>query len=407
MGSGLKQDLRFRPILGRFRSFAMENFTYFNPTRIHFGRGQIAALDGELPAQARVLLLAGGGSIRTNGVHAQVRRALGARTVFEFFGVEANPDFDTLMKAVEIVRRERVDWILPVGGGSVIDGAKFVAAAAPYEGDPWEILLTRGSKLKSALPIGAVLTLPGTGSEANGASVISRRAIVQKLAFISPLVFPRFSVLDPEATFTLPERQIANGVADAFTHVMEQYLTYPVNAAIQDRFAESVMGVLIDEGPRSVKNPTDYDARANVVWAATWALNGAIGVGVPQDWASHMIGHELTALHGIDHARTLAVVLPSLLQVRRAAKGAKLAQYAERVWGVSTGSLDSRIDAAIANTRGFYEKLGLRTHLSDYKVGPDVASEVAGRFRARGFVKFGERGEVTPEIAEQILRLAA
>jgi NADP-dependent alcohol dehydrogenase len=188
---------------------------------------------------------------------------------------------------------------------------------------------------------------------------------------------------------------------------MEQYLTYPVNAAIQDRFAESVMRVLIDEGPRSVQNPTDYDARANVVWAATWALNGAIGAGVPQDWASHMIGHELTALHGIDHARTLAVVLPSLLQVRRAAKGAKLAQYAERVWGVSTGSLDARIDAAIANTRAFYERLGLRTHLADYRVGPDVASEVAGRFRARGFVKFGERGEVTPEIAEQILRLAA
>jgi NADP-dependent alcohol dehydrogenase len=407
MGSELKQDLRFRPILGRFPPFAMENFTYFNPTRIHFGRGQIAALDGELPAQARVLLLAGGGSIRTNGVHAQVRRALGGRTVLEFFGVEANPDYDTLMKAVEIVRRERVDWILPVGGGSVLDGAKFVAAAAHYAGDPWEILLTRGSKLVSALPIGAVLTLPGTGSEANGASVISRRSIVQKLAFISPLVFPRFSVLDPEATFTLPERQIANGVGDAFTHVMEQYLTYPVNAAIQDRFAESVMRVLIDEGPRSVQNPTDYDARANVVWAATWALNGAIGAGVPQDWASHMIGHELTALHGIDHARTLAVVLPSLLQVRRAAKGAKLAQYAERVWGVSTGSLDARIDAAIANTRAFYERLGLRTHLADYRVGPDVASEVAGRFRARGFVKFGERGEVTPEIAEQILRLAA
>jgi NADP-dependent alcohol dehydrogenase len=385
----------------------MENFTYFNPTRIHFGRGQISAIDKELPAGARVLLLAGGGSIRSNGVHDQVRRALGGRVLFEFFGVEANPDYDTLMKAVALARAERVDWILAVGGGSVLDGAKFVAAAVPYPADPWEILVTRGSKLQSALPIGAVLTLPGTGSEANGASVISRRAIKEKLAFIHPLAFPKFSVLDPETTFTLPERQISNGVADAFTHVIEQYLTYPANAAIQDRFAESVMRVLIDEGPRSVRSPRDYDCRANVVWAATWALNGAIGAGVPQDWSSHMIGHELTALHGIDHARTLAVVLPSLLNVQRAAKGAKLLQYGERVWGIREGSEGARVDAAIESTRGFYESLGLRTRLSDYGVKVETAAEVARRLRARGLLGIGERGDITPEVVERILRQAA
>jgi len=385
----------------------MENFTYFNPTTIYFGRGQIASLDQALPASARILLLAGGGSIRANGVYDQVKHALGGRTVVEFFGVEANPDYDTLMKAVAIVRKEKLDWILPVGGGSVLDGAKFVAAAAPYAGDPWEILTTRGSKLQSALPVGAVLTLPGTGSEANGAAVISRRSLREKLAFISPLVFPRFSVLDPETTFTLPERQIANGVADAFTHVMEQYLTYPANAAVQDRFAESVMHVLIDEGPKSVKNPADYDARANVVWAATWALNGAIGAGVPQDWASHMIGHELTALHGIDHARTLAVVLPSLLNVQRGPKGAKLLQYGERVWGIRDGSESERMDAAIARTRGFYESLGLRTRLADYQVTAAVAGQVAGKLRDRGLVKIGERGDITPEVVEKILREAA
>jgi NADP-dependent alcohol dehydrogenase len=385
----------------------MENFTYFNPTRIHFGRGQISAIDKELPAGARVLLLAGGGSIRSNGVHDQVRRALGGRVLFEFFGVEANPDYDTLMKAVALARAERVGWILAVGGGSVLDGAKFVAAAVPYPADPWEILVTRGSKLQSALPIGAVLTLPGTGSEANGASVISRRAIKEKLAFIHPLAFPKFSVLDPETTFTLPERQISNGVADAFTHVIEQYLTYPANAAIQDRFAESVMRVLIDEGPRSVRSPRDYDCRANVVWAATWALNGAIGAGVPQDWSSHMIGHELTALHGIDHARTLAVVLPSLLNVQRAAKGAKLLQYGERVWGIREGSEGARVDAAIESTRGFYESLGLRTRLSDYGVKVETAAEVARRLRARGLLGIGERGDITPEVVERILRQAA
>jgi NADP-dependent alcohol dehydrogenase len=385
----------------------MENFTFFNSTRIHFGRGQIAAIDGEIPAKSRVLLLAGGGSIRKNGVHDQVLKALGDRTLFEFFGVEANPDYDTLMKAVALVRREKIDWILAVGGGSVLDGAKFVAAAAAYEGDPWEILDTRGAKLRTALPIGTVLTLPGTGSEANGAAVISRRSIREKLAFISPLVFPRFSVLDPETTFTLPERQIANGVADAFTHVIEQYMTYPANAAIQDRFAESVMSVLAEEGPKSVKNPTDYDSRANVVWAATWALQGVIGAGVPQDWASHTIGHELTALHGIDHARTLAVVVPSLLGVQRHTKAAKLIQYAERVWGIRDGTENSRIDAAIAKTRAFYESLGLRTHLADYNVTVGVAAEVAGRLKARGVLKIGERGDITPEVVERILRQAA
>jgi NADP-dependent alcohol dehydrogenase len=385
----------------------MENFTYFNPTRIHFGRGQIASIDKELPATSRVLLLAGGGSIKSNGVHKQVIKALGGRPLFEFFGVEANPDYDTLMKAVTVVRREKIDWILAVGGGSVLDGAKFVAAAVPYEGDPWEILETRGSKLQTALPIGTVLTLPGTGSEANGASVISRRSIKQKLAFIHPLAFPRFSILDPETTMTLPERQIANGVGDAFSHVIEQYLTYPAHAAIQDRFAESVMRVLIDEGPKSVKNPGDYDSRANVVWAATWALNGAIGAGVPQDWASHMIGHELTALHGIDHARTLAVVVPSLLNVQRGAKGAKLIQYGERVWGIREGSDESRIDAAIRKTRDFYEALGLRTRLADYDVKAETAVDVAGRLRARGLLKIGENSDITPEVVEKILRQAA
>ncbi|MBL9215666.1 MAG: iron-containing alcohol dehydrogenase [Opitutaceae bacterium] len=385
----------------------MENFTFHNPTRIHFGRGQIASLRQELPADARILLLAGGGSIRQNGVYDQVVKALGARTVFEFFGVEANPDFDTLMRAVEICRREQVSWILPVGGGSVLDGAKFVAAAVHFPGDPWNILAKRVRQLAHALPIGAVLTLPATGSESNGAAVISRRRTREKLAFISPDVYPRFSILDPETTFSLPPRQIANGIGDAFTHVIEQYLTYPADAAIQDRFAEGVMLTLMEVGPKTLANPADYDARANLVWAATCALNGWIGVGVPQDWATHMIGHELTALHEIDHARTLAIVLPSLLQVQRDAKRGKLLQYAERVWGLREGPPATRIDAAIAKTRAFYESLGLKTRLSDYNVGPDTAAEVARRLKARGMVKLGERGDITPEKVEEILRAAA
>lgn len=384
----------------------MDNFTYYNPTRIHFGRGQIAKVGQELPLEARVLLLAGGGSIKQNGVYDQVRAALGARTVFEFFGVEANPDFDTLMRAVELCRRERIDWILAVGGGSVLDGAKFVAAAVPFAGDPWEIL-AKSAEVKKALPLGAVLTLPATGSESNTAAVISRRALKEKLAFLSPLVFPRFSVLDPEATFSLPARQVANGIGDAFCHVMEQYLTYPAGAALQDRFAESILRVLIEEGPKTLANPRDYASRANLVWAATWALNTAIGMGVPQDWASHMIGHELTALHGIDHARTLAVVLPSLMQVQRAGKREKLLQYADRVWDLREGTEDARIDAAIAATRRFYESLGFATHLADYGVTADTAAEVARRLDAKGMAKLGERGDITPAVVERILRLAA
>jgi NADP-dependent alcohol dehydrogenase len=386
----------------------MDNFTYHNPTRLHFGRGQIASVGRELPPSARVLLLAGGGSIRQNGVYDQVMRALGTRPVFESWGVEANPDYDTLMKAVEVCRREKADWILAVGGGSVLDGAKFIAAAVPFAGDPWTILTAHGSNVASALPVGAVLTLPATGSEANGAAVISRRAIKEKLHFISPLVFPRFSVLDPETTFSLPPRQVANGVGDAFCHVIEQYLTYPADAAIQDRFAESILRVLIDEGPKTLAHPTDYAARANLVWAATWALNNAIGVGVPQDWASHMIGHELTALHDIDHARTLAVVLPSLLHVQRATKRAKLLQYGARVWDLRDGPEDARIDAAIAQTRAFYESLGIKTNLSDYGAKADVtAPEVARRLAAKGMGQLGERGDITPAVVEKILRAAA
>jgi NADP-dependent alcohol dehydrogenase len=385
----------------------MENFTFHNPTRLHFGRGQIAKLAQELPANARVLLLAGGGSIKRNGVYDQVRAALAGRTVFEHFGVEANPDYRTLMGAVELCRRERVEWVLPVGGGSVLDGAKFVAAAVRFSGEPWEILTQRLSALPHALPIGAVLTLPATGSEANGAAVISRRETKEKLAFISPDVYPRFSILDPETTYSLPPRQIANGIGDAFAHVIEQYLTFPAEAAVQDRFAEGVLQTLIEVGPRTLAHPTDAAARANLVWAATCALNGWIGVGVPQDWATHMIGHELTALHDIDHARTLAIVLPSLLHVQRDAKRGKLLQYAARVWGITEGSDDARIDAAIARTRAFYESIGIKTRLSDYGVSIETAAEVARRLAARGMVRLGERGDITPVKVEQILRLAA
>jgi len=380
----------------------MESFTFHNPTRIHFGRGQISKLSSELPQEARILLLAGGGSIRRNGVYEQVRAAVGSRHLVDFFGVEANPDYETLMKAVALCKEQRLDFILAVGGGSVLDGAKFVAAAFHYQGDPWEILV-KNPRLSAALPIGTVLTLPATGSESNGAAVISRRSLGEKLSFISPVVFPRFSIIDPETTLSLPERQVANGAADAFTHVMEQYLTYPVGAMLQDEFAESILRILVDVGPKTIARPDDYLLRANLCWSATWALNTAIGMGVPQDWTSHVIGHELTALHGIDHARTLAVVLPSLMQVQRVQKREKILQYGERVWGVKTGTEDERIDLIIAKTRGFYEGLGLKTRLSELGLNRDVAAKVAQRLESRGITQLGERGDITPQVVEKIL----
>jgi len=381
----------------------MQNFEFYNPTKILFGKGQIAAITNEVPAGARVLLTAGGGSIKANGVYDQTIRALAGHTVVEFWGIEPNPEYATLMKAVELARNEKIDFILALGGGSVLDGSKFVAAAIPFEGEPWDFVNKR-APIASAMPLGSVLTLPATGSESNTFCVISRRETGEKLAFSTVLVYPKFAVLDPETTFSLPPRQVANGVVDAFCHVCEQYMTFPSEAHIQDRFAESILRTLIEVGPKTLANPANYDDRATFVWSATLALNGLIGAGVPQDWATHMIGHELTALYGIDHARTLAVVMPHLFRVQSAQKEAKLLQFADRVWGITNGSKQERIEAAIAKTEEFFEAMGLPTRLSRYEnIQPATPSLIAEKLKGRGFAKLGEKGEVGPEQVVEIL----
>ena len=384
----------------------MDNFSFYNPVKILFGRGQIAAINAEIPAQARVLMTYGGGSIRRNGVYAQVKAALGARHVAEFGGIEPNPAYETLMQAVARVREEELDFLVAVGGGSVLDGTKFIAAAVPYAGEPWDIL-AKGARFERALPLGSVMTLPATGSEMNTFAVISRRGTQEKRAFGSPLVYPKFSVLDPETTFTLPPRQIANGVVDAFAHVLEQYLTYPASAPLQDRFAEAILQTLVEEGPKALANPRNYEARANVMWCATMALNGLIAAGVPQDWTTHMIGHEITAFYGLDHAQTLAVIFPATLAVRRETKREKLLQYAERVWKIRKGCAGARIEGAIERTRAFFESLGVKTRLSDYGAGPEAARAVAARFEARGWTALGERQDVGPRQVAEILALCA
>ncbi|WP_429010458.1 alcohol dehydrogenase [Aeromonas allosaccharophila] len=374
----------------------MNNFTLHTPTKILFGQGQIAQLREQLPSDARVMITYGGGSVIRSGLLEQIRNELAGMTLFEFGGIEPNPAYETLMGAVALARAERVDFLLAVGGGSVLDGTKFIAAAAHYDlaKEPWHILETVGSEVRSAIPLGSVLTLPATGSEMNMGAVITRRSSGDKVHFFSPLVMPRFAVLDPVLTYTLPERQVANGVVDAFVHTVEQYLTYPVNAKVQDRFAEGLLLTLIEEGPKALAEPHNYEVRANIMWSATMALNGLIGAGVPQDWATHMLGHELTALHGLDHAQTLAAVLPALLQAKRKQKHAKLLQYAERVWGLRSGSEAERIDDAIAATRDFFERMGVKTRLRDYGLKDLGIDTLIGKLGEHGMTRLGEHSDI-------------
>lgn len=386
----------------------MNNFNLHTPTRILFGQNAIADLRAQIPADARILITYGGGSVKKTGVLDQVYSALEGLNVLEFGGIEPNPSYETLMKAVKIARDEKVTFLLAVGGGSVLDGTKFIAAAAHYQDgvDPWHILQTSGSEIKSAIPMGSVLTLPATGSESNKGAVVSRKTTGDKQAFHSPFVQPLFAVLDPVYTYTLPLRQVANGVVDAFVHTVEQYVTYPVDGKIQDRFAEGILLTLIEDGPKALKEPENYNVRANVMWAATQALNGLIGAGVPQDWATHMLGHELTAMHGLDHAQTLAVVLPSLWNEKRDAKRGKLLQYAERVWNITEGSDDERIDAAIAATRTFFEELGVPTRLSGYGLDGSSIPALLAKLEEHGMTKLGEHQDITLDVSRRIYEAA-
>lgn len=384
----------------------MQNFEYFNPTRIIFGQGTVQQLDQHIPVSARVLVLYGGGSAERHGTLAEVRSALGQRSVHAFGGIEPNPRFDTLMRAVSLVREHKIDFLLAVGGGSVIDGTKFVAAAACYDGDAWDILASMGQAVRRALPLGVVLTLAATGSEMNHNAVVTHPQRQTKAFFASPLVFPQFAVLDPEKTYTLPARQLANGVVDAFTHVVEQYLTYPVDACVQDRYAEGLLQTLIELGPKVVREPADYASRANLMWTATQALNGLIGAGVPHDWATHLIGHELTVLHGLDHAQTLAVLLPAMLSARREGKRDKLLQYASCVWHIETGSEDERIDTAIHLTRAFFERLGVMTRLRDYGIHAEHIDALVAQLEKHGMTALGERGDVTLALSRRVFELS-
>lgn len=381
----------------------MDSFSYWNPVRIAFGKETVATVADLLPSKANIMLIYGGGSIKKNGAYDQVVAALKGRNFCEFGGIGPNPLYEKCLEAVKKVKEGKVDFLLAVGGGSVIDATKFIAAAACYEGEAWDILCKPGIMLTSAVPFGCVLTLPATGSEMNANSVISREATKEKLHFNSSLVYPRFSIMDPSFTFSLPPRQVANGIIDTFVHVMEQYMTTVNNAPLQDRQAEAIISTLLEEAPRVLSEPQNYDVRANLMWCAANGLNGLIACGQKEDWATHMIGHELTAFYGIDHAQSLAVVLPAVWRYKIKEKHDKLLQYARRIFLIQSDNEDRAIDEAINRTEQFFNLLGVKTHLSDYGINAsEAATKIRDRFNQRD-VAFGEDVDIDGDASYKIL----
>ena len=378
----------------------MNNFVFQNPTKLIFGEGQIARLAKELPRGEKILVTFGGGSVKTNGVYDQVMEALKGFDYIEFWGIEPNPKVETLRKAVEICKTEGVGFLLAVGGGSTLDGTKLIAAAAKIEQDAWE-LVCNPKLYGGTLPFASVMTLPATGSEMNRGAVISNVATGEKYAFYN--TFPTFSILDPTTTFSLPPFQVACGLADTFVHVMEQYLTTTDISPLMDRWAEGVLSTVVEVAPKVRENPHDYDAMATYMLSATMGLNGFIAMGVPQDWATHMIGHEITALCGTTHGQTLVMVLPGVMNEMREQKSKKIVQFGERVWGITEGTTDERIDCTIAATEEFFRSLGLATRLSELGIGEEVVEEIVRRFRERGTL-LGENANVDYAIVERVLR---
>jgi NADP-dependent alcohol dehydrogenase len=387
----------------------MLNFELYNPVNYVFGKGQIEKLKDLVPNDTKILLAYGGGSIFKNGVYDQVKAALPHYDIVEFGGIEPNPRYETLIKAVAIIRAEKIGFILAVGGGSVIDGVKFISAAVNYEGDAAEILRKRilFKEGSNVVPFGTVLTLPATGSEMNSGAVVTINETQEKLTLGGSALFPKFSIVDPTVITSLPKRQLQNGVVDAFTHVMEQYLTYTHDALLQDRIAESILQTLIEIGPEVVENPSDYKLASNFVWSATMALNGLIQKGVPSDWATHMIGHELTALYEIDHARTLAIIGPNLYKVMFETKKDKLAQYGKRVWNITGNSTEEIAEKAIEKTVEFFHKMGMKTKLSENTVDfKNTADFIVNRFEERGWKALGEKQNITTEKVRAIVEMS-
>ena len=382
----------------------MLNFEYYCPTRVVFGKGSIARLPELIDRSKKVLMIYGGGSIKKNGVYDQVKQALSGYDLLEFGGIEPNPKYETCMKAVDLIKKEKVDFLLAVGGGSTLDGTKFIAVAAKYEGsDPYDIL-TKGAAIKEAMPLGDVITLPATGSEMNYNAVISRLSTNEKLAFADEKIYPRFSIIDPSVTMSLPEKQTVNGIVDTFVHTMELYCTYDVDTPLQDMWALGLLKTLIVQAPKVLANPEDYNARANIFWCATCGLNYWMALGAVQDWATHGIGHELTAFYGIDHGQSLAVVLPRLLKNQKSAKLGKLVKLGREVFDIKGKDDSETADLAIEAIERFFNSIGMKTKLSDYGIdATEAAEKIKVRFAERD-TKLGERAAIDAQVSYDIVK---
>lgn len=403
----IKSRLNILNLAKTFKINVMLNFEFKNPTKIIFGKDTISKLSSEIPKDSKVLILFGGGSIKKNGIYEQVKQALSDFEVVEFGGIPANPEYEVLLKALEIIKTQNITYLLAVGGGSVIDGTKFLSSAALYDGDtPWEIL-SKYIRTEVGMPFGTVLTMPATGSEMNSGAVITRAETKEKMGMGGPGLFPQFSILDPQVIQSIPKRQLANGITDAFTHVLEQYMTYPTKAYLQDRFAESIMQTLVQIAPSVIADPSNHEIASNYMWSCTMALNGLIQKGVPTDWAVHAIGHELTALYGIDHARTLAIIAPSHYRINFESKKQKLAQFAERIFGITDGSIDEKAMKGIEKMEAFFHSLDIPTHLSEYiEDYQGTAEKIEERFTERKWLALGENKTVTPQMVKEIVEMS-
>ena len=376
----------------------IKNFTFQSPTKIIFGKGAVGALKREIPKGKRILLLYGCQSLKKYGAYEAIKKALADRPeVFEFSGISSDPEYDYLLKVVNFIKTNKIDYILAAGGGSVIDAAKFIALASLFEGEPWNIVESFGACCKKALPIAAVVTLPASGSEVNRDAVISRASRKAKLPLGNIAVYPQLAILDPELTFSLPSEQTANGILDTFVHVLELYLTYPVNAKLQDRFAESILTTLIEDGPIVLNQPENYEARSNIMLSSSMAMNGFLRAGVPMDWATHMISHEITSLFGIPHARALAIVIEPYLNYSKEKKHQKLLQFSRRVWNIFEADENKSVALAIDKTMDFFRSLGFKTKLTDYDLTDKDVEKVIKQLISHRMVKLGENRDITPE----------
>ncbi|THF73724.1 iron-containing alcohol dehydrogenase [Cohnella fermenti] len=370
----------------------MNSFAFHNPTKIIFGEGTVSRLGKEASAYgSKALLVYGGGSIKRTGLHDKVLAQLQEHgiEVFELPGIEPNPRLSTVRKGIDICRENDIPFVLAVGGGSVLDASKAIALGVPYEGSVWDFYEHKATA-KAALPLGTVLTLSATGSEMNSASVITNWEERRKLGYLSPLAFPRFSILDPTLTYTVPRDQTAYGAVDMMTHVFEQYFNHTKDTPLQERLCESILKTIVENAPVAQENPNDYAARANLMLCGTYALNGGmISVGMDQDWASHDIEHELSAVYDIAHGAGLSIVYPNWMKYVYRERLDRFAQFAVRVWDIDpSGKTEEELAlAGIQATRDFFRSLGAPSTLTEVGIGEDRIEEMAAKS-----VSFGPLG---------------